>query len=75
MADSTLYGDKRRKVPRYARAGIPEVWLVDLERRLVTAYRDPTPGGYSSQRNFGLDSALTLLRFPDAAIPVASFIR
>ena len=33
VADSTLRDDKRRKIPRYAGAGIPEVWLVDFPQQ------------------------------------------
>ncbi|MFL5256839.1 MAG: Uma2 family endonuclease [Rhodopila sp.] len=74
VADSTLHDDKRRKIPRYARAGIPEAWLVDLERRLVTVYREPSPDGYLSQADIGQDGSLTSLAFPDASVLVARFI-
>jgi Uma2 family endonuclease len=75
VADSTLQDDKRRKIPRYAQAGISEVWLVDLERGLVTVYRSPSPDGYLSKADTGQDGTLTLLAFPDASIPVARFTR
>ncbi len=32
VADSSLRYDREVKIPRYARAGVPEVWLVDLAR-------------------------------------------
>jgi len=73
VADSTLRDDKRRKIPRYARAGIPEVWLVDLEQRLVTIYREPSPDGYLSKSDAGRDAILTPLAVPDASIPVSRF--
>jgi len=73
VADSTLRDDKRRKIPRYARAGIPEVWLVDLEQRLVTIYREPAPDGYLSKLDAGRDAILTPLAVPDASIPVSRF--
>jgi Uma2 family endonuclease len=73
VADSTLHSDKRRKIPRYARAGIPEVWLVDLEQRLVTVYRDPAPGGYLLKTEVATDESLAPLAFPDAKIQVSLF--
>lgn len=33
-------------VPLYARHGVTEVWLVDLERDRIRAYRGPTAAGY-----------------------------
>lgn len=40
VADSSLAYDRDVKLPRYARAEIPEVWIVDLEgRRLLTHRR------------------------------------
>jgi Uma2 family endonuclease len=33
-------------VSLYARAGIPEVWLVDLEGQVIEVYRKPSAEGY-----------------------------
>ena len=42
MADSSLRYDRTRKVPPYyARAGVPEAWLVDVEAGTVTVYTEP----------------------------------
>jgi Uma2 family endonuclease len=46
VADSSLRLDRERKVPIYARAEVPEVWLVDLASNLITIYRDPAAGTY-----------------------------
>ena len=46
VAASSLRYDRQIKVPLYARHGIAEVWLVDLERDGVTSYREPTRDGY-----------------------------
>jgi Uma2 family endonuclease len=46
VADSTLRYDRDVKVPLYAAGGIPETWLVDLRRRRITVYREPTTDGY-----------------------------
>ena len=39
ISDTSLDYDRRIKVPLYAKAGIPEVWLVDLEQGAVHVYR------------------------------------
>src|SRR5439155_445568 len=45
VADSSDVYDRRIKAPLYARAGIPEYWLVRLEREDLVVFRDPTPDG------------------------------
>lgn len=46
VADSSLERDRDVKIPQYARTGIPEAWLVDLNGDTITRYRDPGPHGY-----------------------------
>ncbi|MBI4493588.1 MAG: Uma2 family endonuclease [Chloroflexi bacterium] len=48
VADSSAGYDRLVKVPLFARAGIPEVWLIDLERDLVEVHREPSATGYRS---------------------------
>jgi Uma2 family endonuclease len=47
VADSSLAYDRDVKLPRYARAGIPEVWLVDLAGRRLLIHRRPDAGRYA----------------------------
>ena len=42
---STRDNDLAIKSPLYARAGIPELWIVEPEARLVRVFRDPRPDG------------------------------
>ncbi len=46
VADSSLKFDRDVKVPLYARLGIPEVWLVDLEEGRVEIFAQPARDGY-----------------------------
>ena len=46
VADTTLLHDCEVKVPLYARSGIGEVWVLDLNGRGVIVHREPTPEGY-----------------------------
>jgi Uma2 family endonuclease len=46
VADTSLVYDREVKIPRYARAGIPEVWLVELGGRRLSIYRRPGANGY-----------------------------
>jgi Uma2 family endonuclease len=41
VSDSTLPFDRRVKGPLYARAHVPEYWIVNLVENLVEVYREP----------------------------------
>lgn len=46
VADSSLQKDRTVKLPRYARAGISEVWIIDVEGHCVEVYRGPVGERY-----------------------------
>ncbi len=46
VSDSTLRYDRDRKMPLYARHGIPEVWIFDLQNGELHVYRSPQDGAY-----------------------------
>jgi len=49
VSDSTLRYDRDVKIPLYARHGIPEVWIVDLQHGELRFYRSPEGGRYLEQ--------------------------
>jgi Uma2 family endonuclease len=50
VSDTTLPYDRRVKLPLYARAGIREVWIVDLAGEVLELYTDPSGDGYRSSK-------------------------
>ena len=50
VSDSFLIYDQVEKAPRYATAGIPEVWLVDVSGETVTVHTAPGKDGYMEER-------------------------
>ena len=44
VADSSLPYDRDRKAGVYARAGIPELWIVDLRERTAVVFTEPDRG-------------------------------
>ncbi len=52
VADSSLAYDRETKIPLYARSGIREVWLVDLQYGEITVYRQPTLEGYGLEQRY-----------------------
>ena len=52
VADSSLNYDRETKLPLYARSGVQEVWLVDLQHDAITVYRQPTQEGYQTEQRY-----------------------
>ena len=50
VADSTLEGDRQIKLPKYAQAGVPEFWLVDLVNNRIEVHALPNEGVYQEVR-------------------------
>ena len=71
VADSSLRYDRRRKVRLYAVAGIPEYWVVGVQREWVEAYRTPDGDRYRDVRRVQRGDTIAPLSFPDLVIPVA----
>lgn len=47
VAAHSLAYDREVKLPLYARSGVPEVWLVDLNEQRVTVHTSPSGSDYS----------------------------
>lgn len=74
VSDSSLVDDRNVKVPIYARAGILEVWLLDVQAKVLTAYRNPSPVGYQVIREYRRDDSIAPIAFPDRPISLADLI-
>jgi Uma2 family endonuclease len=70
VADASVMYDRNTKLPLYARAGIREVWLVDLVRNGVDVYSSPSATGYATQQRFGRGATAVSLAVPELVIPV-----
>lgn len=70
IADSSLDHDRNRKFPRYAAAGIPEAWLVDLNGRALERHTEPRDGRYRRIAIAGPGESLPSTILPAITIPV-----
>jgi len=68
VAETSLRYDRDVKVPLYASAGIPEVWLVDIAGQVLWIYREPGQGAYRSCERAPNLSNLAPLLMPDASV-------
>jgi len=70
VADTSLPYDQHVKLPRYADAGIAEVWIVDVARSMLTRYTDPRQNFYANQQHAQRGDALQSSVFPDLLLAV-----
>lgn len=70
VAETSARIERAVKVPLYARAGIQELWLVDLAEEVVEVYRRPLPDGYQELQRVGRGQQLSSQAFPD--VPLAA---
>jgi len=52
VSDTTTETDRKVKVPLYARAGIPEAWLVNIPDGRIEVYSDPSGDAYGQVKQF-----------------------
>jgi Uma2 family endonuclease len=71
ISDTTLSFDLTTKAGLYARAGIPEYWVLDVAARKLIVHRDPRDGLYSSIVAFGEHESVSPLAAPDREFRVA----
>ncbi len=66
--------DRGEKLGLYARAGVTEVWLVDLSRDVIEVYRRPTEGAYAEKSELGRGGSLAPEALPDVVLGVNAIL-
>ena len=74
ISDTTLRFDRNVKVPLYATAGIPEVWIIDLEQDVLHVYRHPSGDEYTSRQTLSRGARVSVAAFPDIVFAVDQFL-
>ena len=81
ISDSTLRVDRTTKASLYARAGIPEYWILNITERVLEVYRQPVPMrgkplgyGYAEILRLSETERFTPLSSPDFSIAVADLL-
>lgn len=72
--DSSFQDDRRRKLPLYARAGIPEVWLLDLSRRRLLVHTEPNGDEYRLVRTVPEEGCIAPRFRPEATVAVGDLL-
>jgi Uma2 family endonuclease len=71
VAKTSIHIDLGVKVYLYGRSGIPEYWVVDLDRKLVIVHRGPTSLGYQDVQQHGPETTIAPLAAPECQLDVA----
>lgn len=74
VADTSLAYDRDFKLPLYARAGIPEVWIVNRGEDRIEVYREPRGGRYETVTMHERGSSVAPLAFPDMSVRVEDIL-
>ncbi|OCQ90722.1 hypothetical protein BCD67_03115 [Oscillatoriales cyanobacterium USR001] len=74
VADTTIDNDRNVKSVLYGKAGIIELWIVDIEADLIEVYRNPSINGYESVQQFRRGESISPIAFPDLVIGVDAIL-
>ena len=75
VSDTSLERDQEEKLPAYARAGIAEVWIVNLDEQIIEVYRQPQFAGYASKTILSAGDMASPQMFPDVRVDVGELLR
>lgn len=74
VADTSQRYDRQVKLPLYGRAGVAEVWIVDLPAEGIEVHRDPTASGYAHVERVGRGGVVSPAAFPDIILSVDTIL-
>lgn len=77
VSDSSVDYDRNVKIPRYAQAGVLEVWQVNLMYGLVDTFSDldPENARYRSMNRFSPGQRIVPSQLPDVTLEVSDILR
>ncbi|RCJ17551.1 hypothetical protein A6S26_30905 [Nostoc sp. ATCC 43529] len=70
VADTTLETDRKQKAPLYAKAGITDYCILDVNQRQVYVFRQPDIEAYNLEFIFQEDATVSLIAFPEIEIQI-----
>jgi Uma2 family endonuclease len=74
VSQASLRKDRLVKAAMYARAGIPEYWIVNLDERVVEVHRVAGDGGYATVITHGPEQTLSPEAFGDVIVPIEEIL-
>ncbi|NJK44532.1 MAG: Uma2 family endonuclease [Pleurocapsa sp. SU_196_0] len=68
VSDSTLRDDRTWKLELYARQGVKEYWILNVQHHQLEVYRDPEGETYKTKFTLSRGEAVTPLEFSDVVL-------
>ena len=75
VSDSTLAFDVGTKVPLYARCGVAEAWIVDVNGAAIVVHRKPGAKGYASVSTVSGDEQVECVALPQVRVSPRELFR
>jgi Uma2 family endonuclease len=72
---STLKFDRDVKVPLYAKHGVPEAWLIDIEGRRISLFRSLNADRYEDVRTVSCQASLSPVALADVSVDLSGLLR
>jgi len=70
ISDTTIRYDRNRKMPLYAKAGVRELWIENLQQDVILVYRNPGSETFATSLTFKRGVSLSLTAFPEIVFTV-----
>jgi Uma2 family endonuclease len=74
VADSTVESDRSYKMPLYAKAGVQEAWIVNLQDETIELYAEPVDGVYQVSKTFQQGEEVQAHAVADLRVNVADIL-
>ena len=74
VAETSTLRDREAKLPLYAAAGIPEVWLIDAVESEIDVHLEPKSGTYRSTRRPARGESLSPQELPGVRVAVDAIL-
>ncbi len=75
VSDTTLGYDRNTKGEAYARAGIRQYLVLNVQEKTLEDYREPSADGFQTKQTYRPGQNFNLVVFPEISLSVSEFFR
>ena len=72
VSDTSLRYDRGRKMALYARHGVPELWVIDVNSGCLHLYRRPSGNAYADVSSLDAPGTMSIERLPEVSLDLSS---
>ncbi|HVY82098.1 MAG TPA: Uma2 family endonuclease, partial [Steroidobacteraceae bacterium] len=75
VSETTLRYDREEKMPLYARHGVPEVWIVDVEGKQLHVFRQPSGASYRESLTLDPPGLVSMTALAGVTVDLSQLMR